>query len=165
MSENETSLPEDREASSPQSNPLFDILGKLLVNSDTQSSPTASVNTATEKEDKQSSIQSAEKPNGDILSSLLQNPELLSKLPQLISILGPILSGMSGSGAQRSEESVQTIQKSKSENVVSSSNIAPHSDNRAALLCAMKPYLGHERQVAVDHIIKLSKLGDILKSL
>ena len=31
--------------------------------------------------------------SGDILSSLLSNPELMAKIPQIISLLSPMLSG------------------------------------------------------------------------
>ena len=39
------------------------------------------------------------------------------------------------------------------------------SDSRTALLCAIKPYLGSERQTAIDYIIKLGRLSEILKTL
>ncbi|MBE6538570.1 MAG: hypothetical protein E7671_03795 [Ruminococcaceae bacterium] len=62
-------------------------------------------------------------------------PELISKLPLLLSLIG-------GGGP-----------KSKSE------------ADREALLCALKPYLSHEKADTIDRLIKLSRLGDILKSL
>ena len=39
------------------------------------------------------------------------------------------------------------------------------TDSRTALLCAMKPYLSEDRRNAVDYIVKLSRLGEILKTL
>ena len=105
-------------------------------------------------------------PSADIFSSLLSNPELLGKLPQLISSIKPMLDmlGMgtksaptldvpAASSTARSEDDSTAIRKKSSE------------DHRAALLCAMKPYLSHDRQQAVDYILKLSRLGDLLKSL
>lgn len=62
-------------------------------------------------------------------------PELISKLPLLLSLMG--------GGAP----------KSKSE------------ADREALLCALKPYLGKDKAEAIDRLIKLSRLGDLLKSL
>lgn len=38
-------------------------------------------------------------------------------------------------------------------------------DRRAELLCALKPYLCEERRQAIDYVIKLDRLGDVLKSL
>jgi hypothetical protein len=42
---------------------------------------------------------------------------------------------------------------------------SPSADSRTALLCAMKPYLSRDRQNAIDYIVKIGKLGDILKTL
>ena len=51
-------------------------------------------------------------------------------------------------------------------NLPQKSNDSPHKGNeRTELLRAMKPYLSRDRQEAIDYIIKLGRLGDILKSL
>lgn len=36
---------------------------------------------------------------------------------------------------------------------------------REALLCALKPYLSHERAVAVDYLLRLSRVGDAIKAM
>ena len=96
-------------------------------------------------------------PTPDIFASLLSNPELLSKLPSIISAMGPIIESLGRGGGQ-------AIQTSTPERIPEKKTELPN-DRRAALLCAMKPYLSHDRQMAVDYIIKLSRLGDILKTL
>lgn len=109
-------------------------------------------------------ISSESKGSGDIFSSLLSNPELLSKLPQLISVIGPLMSSFSQNQGQPQESSLPAHKTTESPPAISGKPRFS-SDSRAALLCAMKPYLCHDRQNAIDYIIKLSRLGEILKTL
>lgn len=76
---------------------------------------------------------------GSPLSTLTSNPELMAKLPELISLMGPLL----GAPAKRSSE----------------------TDKKLALLCALKPYLSPKRCETVDYITKISKLGDTIKHI
>ena len=63
-------------------------------------------------------------------------PELISKLPMLLSLLG-------GSSAPKSKREAE----------------------REALLSAMKPFLSPSRAESIEKIIKISRLGEILTSL
>lgn len=139
----------DIQSSKGTTNPdaLIEMLNKIL----------SSQNTA-----KDSGPQSSQ-PNTDIFSSLLSNPEILSKLPQLMSVISPLIGSLSAQSKQSDYTQAQT--QSIISPPVTHTQSKPQADNRAALLCAMKPYMGKERQDAIDYIIKLSKLGDILKSL
>ena len=109
--------------------------------------------------------------SGDILSSLLSNPELMAKIPQIISLLSPMLSGFfSGQKEEKRDSDAQKVSSLASTPPSSSAHLpipksTSHTDSRAALLCAIKPYLCADRQAAVDYIIKLSRLGEILKTL
>lgn len=96
----------------------------------------------------------------DILSSLLSNPELISKLPQILSLIKPVMEMLASGNTTTTTSDQQAV----TAGAMSKSHQAPH-DDRSALLCAMKPYLGRERREAIDYIIKLARLGDILKSL
>jgi len=113
--------------------------------------------------------------SGDILSSLLSNPELISKLPTIISSIKPIIEMLGSVGAVGS---VGSTPVTPSDFVEVSQNPDPpeslhsaavkhngKSDSRTALLCAMKPYLSRDRQNAIDYIVKIGRLGDILKTL
>ena len=107
---------------------------------------------------------------GDLLSSLLSNPELLSKLPSIISAIKPFMEMMSAGAPTVSQTnatggSVQTLAPPGSGSQSSLSHRSPEADSRTALLCAMKPYLSQSRRQAVDYIVKLGRLGDILKTL
>lgn len=111
---------------------------------------------------------------GDILSALLSNPELLSKLPTILSSVKPILDVLKNSGVitqSVSPAAVPTgaapIPDSGVKNDIPTSLVrhSPGADSRTALLCAMKPYLSRDRQNAIDYIVKIGRLGDILKTL
>ncbi|MBR4032173.1 MAG: hypothetical protein IKJ07_05500 [Clostridia bacterium] len=108
-------------------------------------------------------------PSADIFSALLSNPELLSKLPALISSIKPMLDmlGMGAGSAPTSATVSTNTTHGDNNSIEAGAQIKKHSadDRRAALLCAMKPYLSRDRQQAVDYILKLSRLGDVLKSL
>lgn len=99
-------------------------------------------------------------PTADLISSLMSNPELLSKLPTILSTVKPLLEMLGSASKPQGAESVPTVATPPKD------NHSYHSrDRRAELLCAMKPYLSHDRCEAIDYIIKLSRLGDILKTL
>ncbi len=80
------------------------------------------------------------------LGGLLSNPDVMSKLPQVMATIAPMLGGEGNSGAK--------------------SHSSPrHEDKRTALLCALKPYLSPRRCQAIDYIIKLEKIGSLLHTI
>ena len=125
----------------------------------------------------------------DILSSLLSNPELIAKLPSIIATVKPIIEllgstslggigsgviGGSATAAVGAPASATNTQNSIPETLSADDKAIPASvshsgskggDRRAELLCALKPYLCEERRQAIDYVIKLGRLGDVLKSL
>ncbi len=151
-----------------QNEMLSELLSKL---SGSAAQPSPSQGTGTSQQSQQAFSKSAGQQSPDILSALLSNPDLIAKLPSLISSIKPIIEMLGSSGlvkgvAEASEKpfkdesaSVGSIQAN------SSSSHKGGEDSRAALLCAMKPYLSRDRQNAIDYIIKISRLGDILKTL
>ena len=96
-----------------------------------------------------------------VLSGLLSSQDLISSLPNIIAVAKPIIESLSKSPP--SEHSAKP-QDSVTAHPAATARAKSGSD-RAALLCAMKPYLSRDRQNAIDYIIKLSRLGDILKTL
>ncbi len=151
-----------------QNNILNELLSKL------SSKPSGSPqDTAAQRSSADSASQSASTaPSGDILSSLLANPELIAKLPSIISSIKPIIDMLGKSGLSGNVAKPAAQEFDKGENTIAASAVSPtakashkYTDSRSALLCAMKPYLSSDRQVAIDYIIKLAHLGDILKTL
>ena len=105
---------------------------------------------------------------GDILSSLLSNSDLILKLPSIISAAKPIIELFSQGQRPNTEQTTpkNDVVAANAQPVSAISAKQPHgTDHRTALLCAMKPYLGNERRQIIDYIVKLSRLGDILKTL
>ena len=105
--------------------------------------------------------------SADILSSLLSNPELIAKLPTIIASIKPIIEilGKSGIGSNEAVSVASLPQKSEAVTVQAAKTDRGNPDSRTALLCAMKPYLGEDRRQAIDYIVKLGRLGEILKTL
>ena len=110
------------------------------------------------------SDEKSEAPSGgDILSSLLSNPELMTKLPTIIAAVKPFMEMMSAQGSVKTDATPSSAPVSAPIKLPSPQR--GEGDSRTALLCAMKPYLSAERSRAIDYIVKLGRLGDILKTL
>ena len=139
---------------------LGELLSKILGSQIQGSSPPAEGEQVPPKSD--TSAQ-----GGDILSSLLSNSDLILKLPSIISAAKPIIELLSQGQKTNTEQTPQSdsvVANTQSVSAVSAKQ-AHGVDHRTALLCAMKPYLGNERRQIIDYIVKLSRLGDILKTL
>ncbi len=81
-------------------------------------------------------------PLGTLLGGAVSNPALLSALPTLLENIGPLLAGGNAARAAGGDR---------------------HLDRHTALLCALKPYLGQERQEAVETVIRLCRVWDALE--
>lgn len=66
-------------------------------------------------------------------------PDMLSKLPVLMSALGPMMGGKPGGGGVK--------------------------DDKTALLLALKPYMSPQRCDAIDKLIMFNRLGEIMRQL
>ena len=107
--------------------------------------------------------ESASPGTGDMLSAFLSNPELIAKLPTIIATVRPIIEMLGKSAATAAPVSSQPSPEAQT--VALGHSRLHGSDSRTALLCAIKPYLGSERQTAIDYVIKLGRLSEILKTL
>ena len=101
-------------------------------------------------------------PNvADGLGAVLSNPELMAKLPQIMAMLRPMMEQQTAAPPPQSgNEGAETP--------ASASPIAPlkkTTDNRSALLLALKPFLSEDRRNAIDAMLRLSTLGDVLRRL
>lgn len=82
----------------------------------------------------------------DAISSILNNPEFLSRLPQMMETLKPLL----GNLTQKPTVEAKPLSR---------------EEERDRLLLSLRPFLSKERQNLVESILKLSKLGEALKYL
>ena len=85
-------------------------------------------------------------PGMDGLASVLANPEMMAKLPQMMAVLKPMLAS-------------DAIRRPPDHH--------PNSpeEYRNNLLLALKPFLSAERQNAVDAILHISKLGTVIRQI
>ena len=83
-----------------------------------------------------------------MLGAALSNPELLSALPSVISML----SGMGGGG-----------QKQPPPPSLGARSSAPQLDRRCALLNALKPYLPEDKRSAVDTVVRVIEIMSLIK--
>lgn len=106
-----------------------------------------------------------EKGSGDpsLVSSLLSNPEILSKLPEIMSVISPLIGNLTSISSAKG--SAAPVSVAPSESYSPTRQISSELHNHIELLCALKPYLKKERREAIDYMIKLSRLGDVLKTL
>jgi len=74
-------------------------------------------------------------------------PEMMAKLPQMMSALAPLLSGMQGE---------------KKESGGAEKSSASDAEKRKKLLAALKPYLSSSRRDAVDSIMKVTEMTDLI---
>lgn len=114
-------------------------LGILEGDSDTSAPAEQSAKKSADEESAQ-----AVSDTGNPLSSLLSNPEILSKIPTILSAL----SASSGKGSASP-----------------SSRERGCKDRRITLLLALRPYLSPHRRDIVDYLVKMNKLGELFKSL
>lgn len=86
----------------------------------------------------------------DGLASILSDPAVLEKIPQVMAMLQPMTDRLSASSPADGG---------------SRSDMVGGSAERDRLLLALKPFLSRERQEAVDALLRIAKLGILLKQL
>lgn len=136
---------------------------------------------------------SPEKSIGDLLGSggisqLLQNPEIAAKLPRIMEALAPVMAEMkaekaAGTAVAHAAAPTDEAQDAPPEAApaaqaaAASATAAPaalpasagakptSASRRMALLRALSPYLSEERQSALDTVMKVSTLLDLLSEV
>lgn len=143
----------------------LDYLSEIIKSISASTPPTqqAQQSANTEKGESNPSSQTAVTP--DLISALLSNPELIAKLPSILATVKPIIEMLGSSMTPTAPASATNLEDSASAKSESKPVFKGGTDRRETLLCAMKPYLSHDRCQAIDYIIKLSHLGAILKTL
>ncbi len=123
----------------PSSEALSGMINALKENPELLQSIASSLGMAnTDKEKGKETVEneSTEQKTEEASAASAMPPEIMKALPTILSL-------MKGDGKP----------KSKSE------------ANREALLCALKPYLSKSRADAIEKVIRLSRIGDILSGL
>ena len=139
-----------RQPSQSDASPFSDVLSNLLSNPEMMAKirsiadqlPKSTSDGATDP----SNASNASVPAVDGLSSVLSDPQMMAKLPQMMAVLGPIL-GAAGEPPQahKQEKNAEAC--------------------RNDLLLALKPFLSPERCHAIDTMLRISKLGNIIRQI
>ena len=125
---------------------------------------------------------------GGGIPQLLQNPEIAAKLPRIMEALAPVMAEMKAEKAaaaaadtaqapQSAAETAETDETAEAVQAAGASAAAPAvqpaaagakataASRRTALLRALAPYLSAERQNALDTVMKVSALLDLLSEV
>ena len=121
---------------------LTDAINKLMANPEIISTVASALGNIGTQE------KTAESSNGiaDIDGEKDAQSDIRPDIGELMKGLAPVLSTIKGSSPS-----------SKTKNA--------ESDRREALLCALKPYVSEGRREAIDYIIRISQVSDILKNI
>ena len=122
---------------------------------------------------------------GGGIPQLLQNPEIAAKLPRIMEALAPVMAEMkaekaaaaAAETAQAPQNAAETAETAGAAQAAEASAAAPTvqpaaagakataASRRTALLRALAPYLSAERQNALDTVMKVSALLDLLSEV
>ncbi len=132
---------------------LSDAINKLMANPEIISTVASALGNMAPKQEAESSDAPPTQPSDTQPPPTEKSPsETVSAsaapdLSALVANLAPIMSGMGGAkGSQKTSERRE-------------------ADKRVALLCALKPYVSEGRREAIDYIIRISQISDILKNI
>lgn len=117
--------------------------------------------------------------SGGGIASLLQNPEIAAKLPRIMEALAPVMAEMKAEQAGGAPAQTSSAADGTDAAPVSAASAAdalqkalpavgkaqPSASRRMALLRALSPYLSADRQSALDTVIKVSTLIDLLSEV
>lgn len=142
--------------------PAEDLLDKLIREAEEASPPTEG-GAPKELQDQPSVLPPS--PLGGLLGGLASNPALLQALPQLLGGLGRLAGG--GQSGQSGQNGQQGKALPQGEDVPAPPRGKPSAsvDRHTALLCAIKPYLGRERQQAAEYMISLCRVWSTLQGM
>lgn len=155
----------DIESSAPPSADAGALLGKLLSNPDLMRSLSSILGKsgegigAVEQQAPQTSPSPPPSENpqamADGISRVLSNPEMMAKLPDVMKMLAPMM------------QSTQSSQDTAAPASVTPSHGGGKDRHscRNDLLLALKPFLSPERCRAIDMLLGLSRLGDVLQKM
>ena len=114
--------------------------------------------------------------SGGGFSSLLQNPEIAAKLPRIMEALKPVMEEMRSEQAENTPKTEENAAPAAAASTDLTKLLAGASQKgsekqrsgsarRCALLHALEPYLSDSRREAMEYILKVSTLIDILSEV
>ena len=152
----------DIESNTPKPIDASALLGSLLSNPDLLRNISSMIGKSGEGKTEKPAPQPISSPSvtnndavADGISRVLSNPEMMAKLPDVMKMLAPMMQGTQSSPVGSSPVSVAS----------SHSEEKDRHGCRNDLLIALKPFLSPERCRAIDMLLGLSRLGDVLQKM
>ena len=152
----------DIESNTPKPIDASALLGSLLSNPELLRNISSMIGKSGEGATEKPSPQPISSPSvanndavADGISRVLSNPEMMAKLPDVMKMIAPMM-----------QQTQSPLGESAPASVASSQSEA--KDRRGCrndLLVALKPFLSPERCRAVDMLLGLSRLGDVLQKM
>ena len=151
----------DIESNTPKPIDASALLGSLLSNPDLLRNISSMIGKSGEGETEKPAPQPISSPSvanndavTDGISRVLSNPEMMAKLPDVMKMIAPMMQGVQSSpgGSSHASASFQSEEKDR-------------RGCRNDLLIALKPFLSPERCHAIDMLLGLSRLGDVLQKM
>lgn len=124
---------------------ISDAIDRLLANPELLSSVASAIGVKAPKSADTEKVESeaSEKNDADANAKEASRAETPSKLPDIMANAAPILAALSGG---------------------SPGGKLP-DDDRTKLLCALKPYVNPHRQEAIDTIVNLARISEVIKTI
>ncbi len=102
----------------------------------------------------------------DPITALLSDPEMLLKLPKILSSAKPIIDILSSlSSSRQASVSLKSEESERKDENTALPAFAGKAGKHTSLLSAIKPYLNKDRQRVIDQIIKLQSISELLGGL
>ena len=133
---------------------LSDALDRLLANPELLStvaaaigaSPPAEVEVNGASAEKSGTENNAEEKikkdtEAEAVSANTHTEDISQKLPELMSSVAPVIAAISGRGGKQPD------------------------DDRTRLLCALKPYVNSHRRDAIDTMVQLARISEVIKTV
>ncbi len=127
---------------------LSDALDRLLANPELLSTVASAIGATpptdinTPKKDIDTDKDSEKEALEDTaVSSDAPTGDISSKLPDLMANVAPVIAALSGKGGKQPD------------------------DDRTKLLCALKPYVNHHRREAIDTMVQLARISEVIKTV
>lgn len=146
---------------------IASILDRLISEAEISNSGEGGADTSTPPNTQANGQTSDAQNTASVLSSLLGGKNISDVLsnPMMQTLMSnpQLLSGLLGGLSSISQGALQTAALPSNERTQAGGLSGLSLDRHVALLCALKPYLNRDRQQAIDQMVNLCKVGNLLK--
>ena len=99
------------------------------------------------------------------IASLLQNPEVAAKLPRIMEAVAPLMEEMKRESGENGENAPPVQEAEATPIPVTGRKASGDRARRYDLLKALEPYLSDSRREALEYILKVASIIDILSEV